>query len=734
MAITTSVVICAYTAKRWDQLIAAVESVQAQQVPVGEIVLVIDHHDGLLASAQQRWPTLTVVPNDGPQGLSGARNTGIEASSGDVVLFLDDDAVADPDWAGRLTAPYGDPTILGVGGSAVPVWQRQPPGWWPGEFGWVVGCSYHGQPTSLSRVRNLMGCNMSLRRSVLEAVGGFDTGLGRTPDSPLGCEETELCIRAQARFPQGRFLFEPRAVVHHSVPAERASWPYFRARCRAEGISKARVARNVGRTAALSTESAYVRQVLPSGVLHNLGAGLRGDLTALARAGAIMAGLAFTATGFLKIRWTRPAGPPQVVGSTLRKLPSPALVQPVLPLVIDVSSPSGTIDARRGEQPPYASALCLLTRDGYPVTRVRLDLPEAIVVAGRLDAQLGAALGPDDTKRAASRPARLPIEVASRAVTVVVATRDRPDQLAECIRSIFAGRVTPDRLIVVDNAPSSDATAQLVARLARSHPRLCYVREDRPGLARAHNAALPYVRTELVAFTDDDVLVDPRWLEHLVGAFAQDDRVGCVTGLIVPRELDTLAQQWVEGNATFDKGLQRRIFDDAEHRPADPLFPLTAGVCGSGANMAFRTDDLRARGGFDDALGTGTLAMGGDDLAAFYDVITAGQRLVYEPAAIVLHRHYREYAELRRQTYGYGAGLGAYLTRCLLSDPRAAWALVRHAPVAARRAGQILAPAIPGLPPYPRDLTIQQWRGLASGPWRYLRSRHQVRHREVQKR
>jgi GT2 family glycosyltransferase len=320
------------------------------------------------------------------------------------------------------------------------------------------------------------------------------------------------------------------------------------------------------------------------------------------------------------------------------------------------------------------------------------------------------------------------MELAGRAVTVVVATHDRPELLAECIRSVFAGRVVPDRLVVVDNAPSTDATARLVARLARTEPRLGYVREDWPGLARAHNAALPYVRTELVAFTDDDVVVGPHWLERMVDAFASDDRVSCVTGLIAPRELDTLPQQWVEGNSIFDKGLQRRTFDNDEHRPADPLFPLTAGVLGSGANMAFRTADLRARGGFDDTLGTGTPAMGGDDLAAFYDVITAGQRLVYEPGAIVLHRHYRDYAGLRRQTYGYGAGLGAYLTRCVLRDPRAALTFLRHAPAAARRARKILTPpAITGLPPYPRDLTVQQWRGLVAGPWRYLRSRHEAR-------
>ena len=313
---------------------------------------------------------------------------------------------------------------------------------------------------------------------------------------------------------------------------------------------------------------------------------------------------------------------------------------------------------------------------------------------------------------------------------VVIATRERPERLAECLASVLAGELVPERVVVVDNAPTTTRTAELVAELAATEPRLRYVREDRPGLARAHNAALPHVLTPLVAFTDDDVLVDSRWLSRLVDGFT-DPAVACVTGLIAPRELDTLPQQWVEGNATYDKGLQRRVFDADAHRPADRLFPYTAGAFGSGANMAFRTDYLRARRGFDAALGTGTVALGGDDLAAFYDVVRDGRRLVYEPGAIVLHQHYADYAALRRQTYGYGAGLGAHLMRCLLTDPRLLVALVTAAPTALRRATTIVRPPVAnGLPPYPADLSRQQLRGLVSGPVRYLRSRRHAR-REV---
>ena len=187
----------------------------------------------------------------------------------------------------------------------------------------------------------------------------------------------------------------------------------------------------------------------------------------------------------------------------------------------------------------------------------------------------------------------------------------------------------------------------------------------------------------------------------------------------------------MEGNATYDKGLQRRVFDTGANRPADPLFPYTAGAFGSGANMAFRIDYLREHRGFDAALGTGTVALGGDDLAAFYDVVRAGHRLVYEPGAIVLHQHYADYAALRRQTYGYGAGLGAHLMRCLITDPRLVVALATSAPAALRRATTIVRPPVTdGLPPYPADLSRQQLRGLLSGPFRYLRSRRHAR-REV---
>jgi GT2 family glycosyltransferase len=294
-----SAVVCVYTEDRWDAIVESVSSVRQQTVPIREVVVVVDHNPSLLSRCTSELPGVVVVPNTGQPGLAGARNTGVASSGGDVVAFLDDDARAEPDWVARLLPHYTDRDVLGVGGGIAPDWGGSRPARLPREFDWVVGCSYVGLPAEASRVRNVIGANMSIRRAVFDVVGGFAQGLGRVQSRPAGCEETELCIRAQARMHRGCFVYEPAAVVHHRVSADRQAWAHFRLRCFSEGRSKAVVAGLVGAGAGLAAERTYVRHILPRGVLTGMRDALHGDPAGLVRASWIVAGLSFTAAGYL---------------------------------------------------------------------------------------------------------------------------------------------------------------------------------------------------------------------------------------------------------------------------------------------------------------------------------------------------------------------------------------------------------------------------------------------------
>jgi glycosyltransferase involved in cell wall biosynthesis len=292
-----SVVICAYTLKRWNDLVAAAESARAEG-PL-EVIVVADHNEELLTRVRTELPQVRPVANDGPRGLSGARNAGVAAARGDVIAFLDDDAVATPGWLDRLAACFADPDVLGAGGAVEAAWAGPRPRWFPEEFEWVVGCSYRGLPTAPAPVRNPIGANMAVRREVFATVGGFTSSLGRGGANTMGCEETDFFIRARLHAPAAVWLYEPRARVRHRVPRERATLRYFLDRCYGEGKSKALLAGRVGRSDALSAERRYVLRVLPNGVLGGIrAAGREGDHFGLARAGAIVAGLAATAAGY----------------------------------------------------------------------------------------------------------------------------------------------------------------------------------------------------------------------------------------------------------------------------------------------------------------------------------------------------------------------------------------------------------------------------------------------------
>lgn len=387
----------------------------------------------------------------------------------------------------------------------------------------------------------------------------------------------------------------------------------------------------------------------------------------------------------------------------------------------------------------YGSALALVRLHDQPLGLVALAAPalghgeiNAGDYAGALWDALGGAinrhLAEDGLPRVggltpdgiSAGPARCRLErdallASAPLVSVIVPTRDRPDWLADCLRSLVALEYPRYEIIVVDNAPASEATAELVRREYGHVPNVRYVREPRPGPASARNRGLALAHGEIVAFTDDDAVVDRHWLAEVARGFGRGPDVTCVTGSIVPRELETPAQILFEQFGGLNKGFGRRIFDATTNRPPDRLYPFTAGRFGSGPNMAFRTDALRAMGGFPRAL------FFGEDLTAFFQTIQDGHQLVYEPAALVFHLHRRDYRALRRQVFAYGSGLVAFFLHALRRNPRLIRQLLWKLPLGL---AYLLNPRSRKnehkRPGYPAELTLLELWGMLFGPWTYL--------------
>jgi GT2 family glycosyltransferase len=250
-------------------------------------------------------------------------------------------------------------------------------------------------------------------------------------------------------------------------------------------------------------------------------------------------------------------------------------------------------------------------------------------------------------------------------LTVAICTKDRPENLARCLQSLL-NLQTPDlklEILVTDNAPSDERTKELVKSLQSVR----YVREPKPGLDFARNRALNSATGELLAFLDDDVVVDRKWLEGLMEAWAENPDAAAFTGLVLPYELATDAQILFEQRGGFRRGFEKIRYGQV--LPGNPLHPCGAGIFGAGCNMAFRREILLKIGGFDDALDTGAPLPGGGDLDIFYRVIRAGYSLVYEPKYLVFHQHRREYEKLRRQYWTWGLGFMAFVVKSYQSDP-----------------------------------------------------------------
>ncbi|MBV8712100.1 MAG: glycosyltransferase family 2 protein [Solirubrobacterales bacterium] len=299
---TTSVVIATYHADRVPDLLATIDSLARQTSPAHEVIVAVDGNPDLASTLSRDLPDVTVVENIHHAGAGGARNSGASVASGDLVAFIDDDAVAAVDWIAQIEKAMTDARAIGVGGLIEPLWLDHPPRWFPTEFGWVIGCSHRGLPETRTAVRNVWAGNMAMRRDRFQAVGGFRADFGKQADRSEP-EETDLCIRAGRRWPDLIWVYDPRVRVLHRVPRARGRVGYFLRRCLYEGRGKAALAAHVGARDALTEEKAYVRHVLPRGMVdgaRELVSG--GDLYGLMRTCAIVAGCITAFVGYVPTR------------------------------------------------------------------------------------------------------------------------------------------------------------------------------------------------------------------------------------------------------------------------------------------------------------------------------------------------------------------------------------------------------------------------------------------------
>lgn len=250
-------------------------------------------------------------------------------------------------------------------------------------------------------------------------------------------------------------------------------------------------------------------------------------------------------------------------------------------------------------------------------------------------------------------------------LTVAICTKDRPENLARCLQSLLNLQAPASKweILVIDNAPTDERTKEIVALF----PKVRYVLEPKPGLDFARNCALRSATGDLLAYLDDDVVVDRKWLEGLMEAWTENPDAAAFTGLVLPYELATTAQILFEQRGGFRRGFEKIYY--GQILPGNPLHPCGAGIFGAGCNMTLRRNILLKIGGFDEALDTGATLPGGGDLDIFYRVIRAGYSLVYEPKYLVFHQHRREYAKLHRQYWTWGLGFMAFVVKSYQSDP-----------------------------------------------------------------
>ena len=354
--------------------------------------------------------------------------------------------------------------------------------------------------------------------------------------------------------------------------------------------------------------------------------------------------------------------------------------------MLDLDREEGMIETVGSLQPRHSEARILIRIHGAPIGYVQVSTTPRDTLADRARTvaleSLADAIASHDrwdnrAKQAdewrseapwASCPHAFPAPDGT-GITVAVCTRDRTSELVtHCIPALQRSTYEPFEILIVDNSSSGDATKSAVAAITRQDSRVRYIREPVGGLSMARNRALASAKFDLVAFTDDDAIPDVGWVAAVAAAFMLDPRAACVTGPLIPAALDTEYQRYFQARYSWGEEFEPRRYNLDTHRHSSRLYPFSAGIFGAGANFAVNRRVAIEVDGFDPLLGAGSLGRGGEDLDMFLRLILAGCIIDFVPSAIVFHRHRIDMQALMEQTYSYGHGLGAYLSKHMGND------------------------------------------------------------------
>ena len=711
-----------------DATLRCLAAVLAMPYEPFEVIVVENRPAGsrVRAAVSERFgdDTRVRVVDEPRPGLATARNAGLREAEGEIIAVIDDDVVVDRNWLGHAVRRFRDePAVACVTGLILPAeletreqvlierFAAFGKGFSPRTFS-LEGAPEDDRLFPYAGGTFGSGANTVLRAEAADLLGGFEETLG-TGTPARGGEDLDLLIRLLLAGEE--IAYEPAATVWHRHPSGPGA-PRRQAINYGIGLSAMLAHRWVA-----GGDRARMLGALPAGVAYLRDSNSRQNL---ARAQDFPRSL---------VRWERLGlvrGPLAYLKSRMQ---SRRLARAFTPTCVDelelgelaVDRPA----PRRRDGNRYRAARLLVRSAGEPLGLVDMELTTGTLRAARLQTavedRFGGAMHVIDQR--GHRPADRPGPSRSTTdISVVVCTHERPDSLRATLTSVLRTAPAPLEVLVVDNAPTTDRTRALVAELADQ--RLRYVVEPVRGLSRARNRGIAEALGAIVAFTDDDVVVDHAWLSGLQRGFARAPEVTLVTGLVSTAELETPAQQMFESSVAWRSSCAARVWDPSTPPPGDVLFPYTAGQFGTGANFALKREATSAVGPFDEALGAGTPTGGGEDLDMFLRVLLCGFQLAYEPGALVWHRHRREPDALRGQMFSYGAGLSAYAYKHLL-EAQTRGEVVRRIPRALLRAAR--QPGSGGLSGGTRRAMLRaKLLGYACGPVLYRQSRQAVVDRE----